>query len=108
MYIQYIYIIMMFSFLRSCLPSTEDSDQKQKELEQARPAMVRRSSTHVQRLQVHVLKHMIDEVEQNTHIDRQTDRDREREKDTHTHKHNMEIHGVHEVGIAASTWSIGQ
>ena len=70
--------------------------------------MVRRSSTHVQRLQVHVLKHMIDEVEQNTHIDRQTDRDREREKDTHTHKHNMEIHGVHEVGIAASTWSIGQ
>ena len=73
---------MMFSFLRSCLPSTEDSDQKQKELEQARPAMVRRSSTHVQRLQVHVLKHMIDEVEQNTHIDRQTDR--EREKDTHT------------------------
>ena len=92
MYIQYIYIIMMFSFLRSCLPSTEDSDQKQKELEQARPAMVRRSSTHVQRLQVHVLKHMIDEVEQNTHIDRQTDRqtdrqrqrEREREKDTHT------------------------
>ena len=77
---------MMFSFLRSCLPSTEDSDQKQKELEQARPAMVRRSSTHVQRLQVHVLKHMIDEVEQNTHIDRQTDRqtETEREKDTHT------------------------
>ena len=74
--------------------------------------MVRRSSTHVQRLQVHVLKHMIDEVEQNTHIDRQTDRqtdrDRERERKTHTHKHNMEIHGVHEVGIAASTWSIGQ